>query len=312
MSGNLGVVILVYGGGGRHEPLLESLLQQRIAAEDIVVVHNPASPGETPPPPPSGCELLQADRNLGYAGGMNLGLTRQLERGADPILLLTHDARLRPGALDLLLAASDRAPCPSVLGPALFLSDSDRPFSFGGITRASGATAHLTQLPPSTADGIVPCDWIDGGTMLVRREVVYRTGGFDERFWSYCEEADFCLRARKAGFQVAVVADARAEQSPGASHRIGAWAYLTTRNGIAYAHRAKGARGMIGFMSECVFLVVLHLSRAAARALRIRPGDRREPFVLAIGMARGMVDYARGRWGAPPPGLPGLGDIRNV
>ena len=81
-------------------------------ADSILVVHNPAEPGEPAPAAPPGCEVLQAERNLGYAGGMNLGIARLRERGAGPplLLLLTHDARLREGALGALLEASRRSP----------------------------------------------------------------------------------------------------------------------------------------------------------------------------------------------------------
>jgi GT2 family glycosyltransferase len=308
----LGVAVLAYGGGREFEPLLDSLLAAGVPAEAVLVVHNPAQPGEEPPSIPAGCEVVPTGRNLGYAGGMNIGVSRLLERDADQILLLTHDARLRPGALEALRAAAAGNPSFGVLGPALVLTGTNTPFSFGGVTSAGGANSHVKEPPAGADDGIFTCDWVDGGTMLIGREVFERVGDFDERFWGYCEEADLCLRARRSGFGVGVVLAARADQAPGMSKRLGAWAYLTTRNGTEYARRAAGRRGLVAITARSAWIVAFNLLRTALRALRLRPGPPDEPWTLAIGTARGAIDRFRGRWGPPPPDLPGMGDLHNA
>jgi N-acetylglucosaminyl-diphospho-decaprenol L-rhamnosyltransferase len=309
---SLGVVVLAYGGGGEYEELIDSLFAERLPSAAILVVHNPAAPGEPPPAFPPGCEVIQSDRNLGYAGGMNLGIARLRLRNADPILLLTHDARLRPGSLEALLQAARRQPRLGIIGPVLLLSGTEVPFSYGGLTSAWGANVHLKSQPESTEDGVFGCDWVDGGTLLIRAAVLDAVGGFDERFWGYCEEADLCLRARRVGYRVGVVFAAKADQDPGGSKRLGAWAYLTTRNGIEYARRAAGLRGLTSILARSIYLVALNLARAAIRALGLRPGAPSEPWTLAVGISRGTFDFCRGRWGPPPSGLPGKGDLQNV
>lgn len=308
----LGVVVLAYGGGGEFRPLIDSLLAEGVAPASIVVVHNWAAAGEPAPTTVAGVEVLRTEANLGYAGGMNAGVARQLRRGGGELLVLTHDARLRPGALAALRGAAAAEPGFGILGPALLLTGTEVPFSFGGVTNAEGANSHRKEPPDGGADGLYPCDWIDGGTMLVRREVFERVGDFDERFWGYCEEADLCLRARRAGFAVGVVTAAQADQAPGHGKRVGAWAYLTTRNGIEYAHRARGLRGLAAITLRSLLIVALNLVRTALRGVRLRPGGAAEPWALAVGTWRGTVDRFRGRWGPPPPGLPGLGDMRHA
>jgi N-acetylglucosaminyl-diphospho-decaprenol L-rhamnosyltransferase len=312
MSPRVGVVVLSYGAGGEYRPLLATLLAEGVPEAAIVVVHNPASRGEPAPRVPQGCELLQAERNLGYAGGMNLGIARQRERDVDLILLLTHDARLRPGAIDLLVDATRCHPEHGALGPAMVHAGSDRPFSFGGITRPNGSKAHATDRPASIVDGVSDSDWIDGGAMLLRTDVLDRVGTLDERFWAYCEEAELCLRVRRAGYRIGVVVDALADQAPGGTKRPGAWAYLMTRNGIAYARRAAGRHGLASAIARSIASAAFNFIRVGLRATRMRPGDPGEPWALAVGTARGTVDYIRGRWGPPPPGLPGMGDLRNA
>ncbi len=310
----VGVVVLTYGTDGPHGRLLDSLRAGGVPLEQVVVVHNPAHPEEPDPRLPEGCELVRADRNRGYAGGMNLGINRWRRRGGGErlLLLLTHDARLRGGALRALLETADRHPECAVFGPVLMFEGTDRPFSFGGCTSATGATSHRKRRPAGVDRGLAPCDWVDGGTLLVRRDVFDGVGEFDERFWSYCEESDLCLRVRRAGRGVGVVLDAVADQDPGGARRPGAWAYLLTRNGLAYAHRAAGLRGLLATSGATLLRLATCLARVAARGLRLRRGSPAEPWVLAVGTARGMLDYFRGRWGPPPPGLPGTGDIANA
>lgn len=307
---SLGAVVLTYGSGGEHERLLASLQVEGMAAEGVLVVHNPAVAGEPDPALPAGCELLRASHNLGYAAGMNLGIERQLGRGCELLLLLTHDARLRPGALGRLLAAAATRPRYGLLGPALVFAGGEAPFSYGGLTRANGTMTHRTE-PPVAEDGIAACDWVDGGTILFRAEALREVGGFDERFWSYCEEAELCLRFARAGYGVGVVVAAVAEQSPGGTQRFGPWSYLMTRNGAAYAWRAARLRGVAFFTARAVLLALYELIRVLAHRLRLRRGSVAEPWALAVGTARGLLDFYRRRWG-PPPRLPGAGDVGNV
>lgn len=306
----LQAVVLAYGEGGRFGAVVESLLGEGLSPEAIVVVHNPAEPGEAPPSPPPGCRLVAAERNLGYAGGMNLGIGAARTSDPEMLLLLTHDARLHPGALATLLEAARAQPLAGVLGPALVLAGSEAPFSFGGITRPSGTNAHRRRPPPTAASGVAGCDWVDGGTMLVRTAAIDRSGGFDENFWGYCEEADLCLRVRRAGFEVGVVPAARADQEPGGAKRPGAWSYLLTRNGAEYARRAVGFRGAATICLRAGGFVGFDLLRVVARTLRA--GDRHEPWATAVGTARGVQDFLRGRWGPPPSDLPGMGDLSNA
>jgi GT2 family glycosyltransferase len=181
-------VILSYGRGGQYEALLGSLLEQGIEPGEILVVHNPAAPGETPPGDLRGAELLVTPSNLGYAGGMNLGIERQLEAGCELLLLLTHDARLRHGALATMLAAAESHPEYAALGPVLLLTGTEVPFSYGGIDSEDGSVHHR-KAAPTGGEGVAPCDWIDGGTMLLRTAPLARVGSFDARFWGYAEDA---------------------------------------------------------------------------------------------------------------------------
>lgn len=304
------MVVLAYGAGGEYLEVLRSLDEQGVAVGRKVVVHNPSAPGERLPSAPPGCEVIGAGHNLGYAAGMNLGIRRLMERPPRLLLLLTHDAGLRAGALSRLLAAAERHPRYGVLGPSLLLAGGEEPFSYGGTMSATGALGHR-KTRPEAEDGIVPCAWLDGGTLLLRSEAVLAAGEFDERLWSYCEDADLCLRVARVGFGVGVVLDAVADQAPGAAKRPGPWAYLRARNGLAVSQRLAGGRGVAAALARWSGLALSELARTLARLTPLRPGDPAATWPVAVGTARGIVDFLRGRWGPPPP-LPGGGDLKNL
>jgi GT2 family glycosyltransferase len=307
---DLRAVVLTYGSGRQYEPLLESLAREGVGLDRILIVHNPSVPTEQAPAP-AGVEVLAASHNLGYAAGMNLGIRRQLERGCELILALTHDARFRPGALQRLLAAAADNPGYGALGPALLLTGTEVPFSFGGLTRRNGNVGHRRELG-AVENGLADCDWVDGGTILVRAEVLRRVGCFDERFWGYLEDADLCLRITRAGYGVAVVVDAAADQDPGKAKRLGPWAYLMTRNRIAYSGRSVGPTGVLRVTARALYGAGVEALRTAIRLVRLRPGPAEDPWAVAVGTVRGIADFYRRRWGPPPAGLPGGGDISNV
>jgi hypothetical protein len=313
----LGTVVLTHGREREAYPLLESLLEQGAPADSVVVVHNPTDPADPPlDVPDPGIHVLRAERNRGYAGGMNMGIADRLERGADAVLILTHDIRLREGALSALVDAARAAPAYGILAPVQWVRGrGDELFSYGGVMKRNGVTNHICERPePTDAGGIARCDWVDGAAMLIRAELVRAAGPFDERFFGYYEESDFCLRATRLGWRVGVALGSNVEQAPGIDRRPGAFAYLSTRNGLEYARQAVGLRGTL----VALYVLLRETARETARwtALRTRhDADAPEltlPKVRLAGMWLGARDWVAGRWGPPPATLPGMGDYQNV
>lgn len=304
---DLRVVVLTYGGGNEHGPLVESVHEQGVPRENVALVHNPSTDGRQPAGPPGG-ELICMQSNLGYAGAMNAGLRAVLGEGAGLVLLLTHDLRLRPGAIGELLDAADRAPGFGILGPVLLSRSDDRPWSYGGLRLRSGWVGHRSRRPESVdGNGVAKCDWIDGAAMLVRAEVLSEVGLFDERYFMYAEETDLCLRAQAAGWDVGVALDAVAQHEPGVPNRPGAYGYLATRNGLEIARRTEGARGFVRFVGFTLYQA-WHILRALVGP-RSKPGVRRQSRDLLVGIWFGAGAFLLRRWGPPPRWLPGLGDL---
>jgi glycosyltransferase involved in cell wall biosynthesis len=184
----------------------------------------------------------------------------------------------------------------------------DRPYSYGGTVSRTGAVRHLDSSPHGERDGIAECDWIDGAAMLVRGDVFGTVGLLDERFFMYFEEADLCLRAAGPGWRIGVVLGAAAEQLPGGGKRPGSYQYLCTRNGLAFAWRVAGPRGLAITLSRRIV--------QGAGLLRARLDPRLSLSVRTLARVelaatwQGMVDFFLRRWGPPPPTLAGLGDLQ--
>jgi GT2 family glycosyltransferase len=307
----VGPVILSYGPGGpaNVRRLVDELLRDGVTPDCITVVHNPDGLGANllAPPLPT-VRVINAERNLGYAGGMNLGIRQQQEEGRSLFLLLTQDVRLNPGAVRHLVDAADRAPAYGVLGPKLRWEGRTTVFSYGGRWSGTGGSSLIIDRPGAVSDdNIAPCDYVDGAVVLLRSDVVDRVGPLTERFFMYCEEAELCLRAKRAGWKVGVVLDADAVQSSGEELRPGAFSYLMARNGLEFSRMVGGQRA-----------VAAALGRDLARSWRLlkmrfspKSDRRRQSFASAslIALWRGVGDYFRGRWGPPPANLRGLGDV---
>ena len=156
-------------------------------------------------------------------------------------------------------------------------------------------------------------DWIDGCAMAIRASVFDAIGGLNERFFGYCEESEFCLRASRAGWKVGVALDAMAEQAPGRTKRPGAHAYLLSRNGLEYARLASGPRGVATGLGRALYQMASDSRRIlGAKAGRRSAATAAESYPRLVGTAWGIFDFARRRSGPPPPKLPGLGDYQNL
>ena len=296
MAAGLGVVILAYGPEPVYAPLLRSLLEAGVPAAAVTVVHNPSRAGESLPGPlPPDVDVLQQERNLGYAGGMNAGVGRRLAAGAERVLLLTHDVRFAAGDLRSLLDAATLASGFEILAPALYWEG--RSFAFGGSIDSSGLASLRKELGGGTAE-IVEADWAEGSALLVAAGVFARAGLFDERLFMYFEEVDLCRRATRAGCRIGIVVGAHAEQRPGFEQRPATYSYLMTRNGLELARRTAGAAG-----------VAHGTGRAAAAAfgqLRVWVGrrsnrvQRRRGRAHLVGTVLGVAAFALRRWGPPP------------
>ncbi len=168
--------------------------------------------------------------NRGMGAGNNRGIR---ETDAPLLCLLNSDAWFLGDGLERLAAFAEAHPRAAVVGPRLQNPDGTLQRSVRGFPTLWGlATEYLflrklapgsTLLNPLYAGGFAhdrvrEADYLYAACLLVRREAVDEVGGFDEAFFMFSEETDWCRRFRDAGWQVLFTPDAEVVHVGGASH----------------------------------------------------------------------------------------------
>jgi len=145
-------------------------------------------------------KLIKNEKNLGFAGGVNVGIKYALKNGAEAVLLLNQDTIVEKDFLFPLLENPA-----DIVGPVIkFRRKGKWVYDFGGKIEWWG-NRHFENYE-LRINGLTnyELDYVSGCAMMVRRRVFEKIGLFDERYFLYFEDADFCLRAKKAGFKIAV------------------------------------------------------------------------------------------------------------
>ena len=178
--------------------------------------------------------VVALESNRGFAGGMNAGIEAALQAGAGSVLLLNNDTIADADMIPRLREAAVTLPRAGILGPAIYYYDAPARLWQAGTRRSAllpvpvnlgGAALRRARGRPLRVDAVTGC------AMLVRREVFSRIGPLDSRYAMYYEDADFCYRARGAGFEIWCVPQARmwhrvslsARQVPQTTRAIAAW-----------------------------------------------------------------------------------------
>lgn len=186
--------------------------------EEIIVMDNGSSDGtegavrhEFPE-----VQVVRNERNAGFAAAVNQAWRRA--RG-EIILLLNSDTRLIKGELIPLIRFMVENPCVGVAGPALVYENMSSQRSFASIPSLIQEIVPRFLLEFVSPDrhggktwgsnGPEPVDSLIGAALVLRRSVLEAVGGFDERFFFFLEETDFCKRVRLFGSQVVFFPSAR-------------------------------------------------------------------------------------------------------
>jgi hypothetical protein len=159
--------------------------------------------------------VVCSDQNVGFAAGCNLGIEQATGRY---ILLLNTDAFPEPSSLDVLVRYLDQHLDTAVAGPQLLYPNGRWQRSSGFVP--SPRSAMLDAMGITSAAHVIsgalwklsgrwwrpyPVQYVDGACMLIRRAILDRIGGLDERFFMFVEDAEFCHRVRQHGWKVRYV-----------------------------------------------------------------------------------------------------------
>ena len=151
-------------------------------------------------------EYIQLDKNLGYAGGNNYGISYALKKGAEYIFIVNPDVRLSQSSISDYLSVFEGDDAVGAVGPVQLGRGSDKidkKFEMGVFNR------HGLDLPPLPLERgqLWEVDVLYGAALFVPSSTFRRVGGFDPLFFAYGEEEDFCSRVKRHGLKLLVTSN---------------------------------------------------------------------------------------------------------
>ncbi len=152
-------------------------------------------------------KIIPLKKNLGFAGGNNHAISLLLKQGFKFFLLLNPDTIINSDTINFLLEVITKDTKIGVVGPKIFSADG-KIWSGGGkidSVRFSGGLIGFGQDDSSQYNFIREVDFISGTAMLIRKEVFQQIGLFEEKYFLYYEDVEFCYRAKKEGFKIIYV-----------------------------------------------------------------------------------------------------------
>lgn len=171
--------------------------------------------------------VIENTSNSGFGAANNQGM--RLAAG-EFFLLLNSDAFPEQGAIGAMIDCLQRHPNAAMVGPRLLNGDGSLQVScyrFPSPARAWLENLWISALFPRSPvlgdyrqwphDIERPVDWIIGACIMLRREIFEKTGGFDETFFMYQEEADWQRAVRDMGFEIMFTPTSRVKHLGGAS-----------------------------------------------------------------------------------------------
>ncbi len=206
---NVTIVVLNWNGGSDTVECLESLAVADLQGATVLVVDNGSRDDSLARI--RACyptqQILALPDNRGYAGGNNAGMRAALEAGAEAVLLLNNDTHVAPDFLPPLLSTLDDSPRAAAVTSQILRQDHPEMldvaylevhFDERNVVQLQG----VNRLPSEGFDRRRRVYVVPGCSVLFRSRALREVGLFDEAYFAYHEDVDWCLRAAHAGWEV--------------------------------------------------------------------------------------------------------------
>ena len=296
---SVGIIILNWNGRGDTLACIESLSRLDYPACRTAMVDNGSTDGSVAAVATRFPEvtLIENGRNLGYAGGNNVGLRWAMAEGLDYALLLNNDTEVAPDLLRRLVTAAEADTNCGAVGPTIYYwASPERIWSAGGQVNWRNGSTRMMHLNEADTGQLGPSPWradfVTGCALLIKRTALERVGLLDERFFAYYEETEWCARAGREGLSILQVPEAHlwhkipldARDSSPRVH------YYMTRNRLLFARQIG-----LGLGTRLGIVIGEYGRTWLSWSLRRRWRDVRAAHRRA--MVRGVWDACRGHWG---------------
>jgi GT2 family glycosyltransferase len=148
--------------------------------------------------------FIRSDKNLGFAGGNNLGIENA--RG-EFIFFINNDTILTPNTIEPLLEKFTSEKNVGVVSPKIKYFEDPELIQYAGYTAMNPYTARNKGIGNLEKDNgqydlSTETFFAHGAAMMIKREVIDKVGVMPEIFFLYYEEFDWCEQIRKAGYRI--------------------------------------------------------------------------------------------------------------
>lgn len=179
---------------------LELLLVDNNSADQTIELCTEAVPG---------LHVIKNEKNLGFAGGFNVGLTHCLDHGADLIFMVNNDTVVDGQLLSRLVEAAVADAGAGILVPKIFYNDRREVIWSAGSRYRRFPPAIVLRGTKTPDDGRFDNDtaleFATTCALLLTRQMLKDTGLLDTNFFFFYDDYDLCIRAREAGYSIRYV-----------------------------------------------------------------------------------------------------------
>lgn len=219
-------------------------------------------------------EIIRSPQNLGFTGGHNLIMRKAVEEQIDYLVILNNDTTAEKNLLKELLMVFENDENIGIVGPKIYFAkghefhkqryeEKDRGnvlwYAGGAIdwNNVIGYHRGVDEVDTGQYDQIGETEFVSGCCMAVKKEVLSHLGLFDDAFFLYYEDNDFCERVKKKGYKIlynpkAIIWHKNAESAGGSGSKL--QDYYITRNRLLFGMRYAPLRSKFALFRESIGL----------------------------------------------------------
>ncbi len=275
------IVILNYKGHNDTIELLKSLMKIKrdsFSLNTIIVDNYPEDPIKINESDYStlNLKIIFNEKNLGFSGGNNVGIKYSLENGADYVLLINNDTYVDPDFVEELLKVFETNKEAGIVVPKIYFA---KGFEFhkkykeselGNVIWYAGGNMDwaniigyhrgVDEVDSGQFREVVETQIASGCCLMLKRELLEKIKGYDDKYFLYYEDADLSVRAIKKGYKIlfspkSVIWHKNAQSSGGSGS--GLQDYYISRNRMIFGFEYASFRTKFALIRESIRLFVM-------------------------------------------------------
>lgn len=231
----------------------------------------------------------RVEKNLGFAGGNNLGIKYALCHKADYIMLLNNDTLVQKHFLDNMLNCFNKDKKIGLVGCKIMYYPEKNVIWYGGgyidWFKFIGSHYSMKQVDNGQCDNEKEIDFMTGCCMLIKREVFENVGLLSEEYFMYFEDIDFCVKIKSVGYKIfydpkAVIYHKVGLSSGGEESSFSIeW---STRNRLLFMNKYKNKVNKFKYILAHIFFYITRLAKYIQYNLK---GENNKAKAIKVGIS---------------------------